>query len=360
MSQENERSAIGPIERSGGPKTPGFVPSPHPSPRYGYRVSFSKSDAAFVVNLGQMGSRCGIIWHAKLSRSLIAGLDYRLAFSKSFRCRRNCMCNALHHHANCRCGFGGEGHLGRRIASILDGTSNGHLCGISGGISTWRRISDRSMSHIALELGTSLVAPVTCRYCGMTPIFLFASRYGGFSVFESLGIPWSKHSCANSADEAGFTELISRGEVEMIELPNPNTPEDALIELYAERRGDLEAWARQWSHPIKMRGGPFQRYRFSLVFLTECPEPLRGILKQFLAYGEKAPFEALISLFKASARHLAILPPELGGAGLDSREVGTFVSLWLSEHQLPAEPPREIHIPPDNAMFAYLREKYGI
>lgn len=50
------------------------------------------------------------------------------------------------------------------------------------------------MQLLAMELGRSLLFPVTCRYCGCS-IWLFASRDGGFAIFDRVGVPWPKHVC---------------------------------------------------------------------------------------------------------------------------------------------------------------------
>jgi hypothetical protein len=55
------------------------------------------------------------------------------------------------------------------------------------------------MSELAMELGHSLLFPVTCRYCGK-PIYLFASPSGGFAIFDSLGPPWPKHCCGGYSE----------------------------------------------------------------------------------------------------------------------------------------------------------------
>jgi hypothetical protein len=51
------------------------------------------------------------------------------------------------------------------------------------------------MRDLAIELGSSLLFPTICRYCGQL-IYLYASPDGGFAIFDSLGKPWPKHVCA--------------------------------------------------------------------------------------------------------------------------------------------------------------------
>jgi hypothetical protein len=87
------------------------------------------------------------------------------------------MCNAYTHPPGCRCGFGGDGHLGSggnynrfayRLASPPVETS-------------WRYEDD------------DFCRPTTCPKCGAEVYFV---RHNGGSVwFDELGFPWPKHEC---------------------------------------------------------------------------------------------------------------------------------------------------------------------
>lgn len=92
------------------------------------------------------------------------------------------MCNAHNHYVGCRCGFGGEGHLG-----------GGGYRGGAGAVPAYYSYHS-SMRDLAQDLGHSLLFPVFCRYCGQ-PIWLFADANGGFAIFDSRGWPWPKHEC---------------------------------------------------------------------------------------------------------------------------------------------------------------------
>jgi len=84
------------------------------------------------------------------------------------------MCNALYHSSECRCGFGGEGHLGRS----------------PGGLGTHPRPLGR-FSWQDQYLDTC--RPTKCPRCGDSVFFV---RHNGGSVwFDELGPPWPKHGC---------------------------------------------------------------------------------------------------------------------------------------------------------------------
>ena len=87
------------------------------------------------------------------------------------------MCNAWNHPANCRCGFGGEGHTGRRPQG--------------------------SVTHrfayvpVILPAYESYVNPnAKCPVCGAA-VFFYQSPDGGRVFFDELGPPWSKHPCTD-------------------------------------------------------------------------------------------------------------------------------------------------------------------
>jgi len=85
------------------------------------------------------------------------------------------LCNAWNHPVDCRCGFGGDGHLGRRGKNdIID-----FLTAIRG-----RRYE-------------SYVNPnARCPVCGAL-VFYYVSPDGGRVFFDELGPPWPKHSCTD-------------------------------------------------------------------------------------------------------------------------------------------------------------------
>lgn len=91
------------------------------------------------------------------------------------------MCNAWNHPPGCRCGWGGEGHKGRRRTGRGAGVTE---YDISSFIKIFRR---------------SFVNPnAKCPICG-TPVFYYESDNGSKVFFDELGPPWPKHPCTNNA-----------------------------------------------------------------------------------------------------------------------------------------------------------------
>ena len=87
------------------------------------------------------------------------------------------MCNAWNHPANCRCGFGGEGHAGRTSL----GAGSHYFHGVP-------RI---------LRAYESYVNPnARCPVCGAA-VFFYQSPDGGRVFFDELGPPWPKHPCTD-------------------------------------------------------------------------------------------------------------------------------------------------------------------
>lgn len=82
------------------------------------------------------------------------------------------MCNAWNHPMDCTCGWGGEGHLGRRTA------------GYSAPAASW---SIRNSSG-------RLAYPSACWWCG-AQVFFYRNESGGCALFDHPGWPWPLHSC---------------------------------------------------------------------------------------------------------------------------------------------------------------------
>ena len=89
------------------------------------------------------------------------------------------MCNAWNHAPSCSCGWGGEGHLGRRGAGDF----------------LWPRIS---ISSLLRDISRGYVNPnAHCPVCGDS-VFFDQSPEGGRVFFDSLGPPWPKHPCTDN------------------------------------------------------------------------------------------------------------------------------------------------------------------
>ena len=87
------------------------------------------------------------------------------------------MCNAWNHPASCRCGFGGEGHVGHAPAR----PGSHHFLGVPRILPTYE----------------SYVNPnARCPVC-RAPVFFYQSPDGGRVFFDELGPPWPKHPCTD-------------------------------------------------------------------------------------------------------------------------------------------------------------------
>ena len=102
------------------------------------------------------------------------------------------MCNAWNHPIGCRCGWGGEGHLGRN-----HGAEN--------------RV--RPFAALARERYQDLLDAHTtpnarCPVCG-TRVFFYQSEAGGRVYFDELGPPWPKHSCTDRSAKPSLQKLTA-------------------------------------------------------------------------------------------------------------------------------------------------------
>lgn len=91
------------------------------------------------------------------------------------------MCNAWNHSLGCTCGWGGDGHMGRRGAgdSNLQASPNVYL------------------THHGYYDYASYVNPnAICPMCG-AQVFFYQSPDGGRVFFDDLGPPWPKHPCTD-------------------------------------------------------------------------------------------------------------------------------------------------------------------
>jgi hypothetical protein len=88
------------------------------------------------------------------------------------------MCNAYNHPIDCRCGWGGPGHLG------------------GGGIGKGP-VNKPYSSLLIAPTARSYVNPhAKCPVCG-AEVFFYASENGGRVFFDELGPPWPKHPCTD-------------------------------------------------------------------------------------------------------------------------------------------------------------------
>lgn len=95
-------------------------------------------------------------------------------------------CNAWNHSLDCRCGWGGDGHAGRRtlFSSLMQSQVR---------FKTYR------------ELLVGFTSPnAHCPVCD-NPVFFYASPFGGRVFFDELGPPWPKHPCTDRGRPAQLT-----------------------------------------------------------------------------------------------------------------------------------------------------------
>ncbi len=87
------------------------------------------------------------------------------------------MCNAFRHPNGCTCGWGGDGHQGKRIIR-----------------QQYQRVPlvfDRNL------LESYTIPNAKCPVCGAS-VFFYQSENGGRVFFNDLGPPWPKHPCTSN------------------------------------------------------------------------------------------------------------------------------------------------------------------
>lgn len=85
------------------------------------------------------------------------------------------MCNAWNHAPGCKCGWGGEGHLGRP---------------------SYPPPQARSLAPAYRTLSSYTNPNALCPVCH-EPVFFYQSPDGGRVFFDELGPPWPKHPCTD-------------------------------------------------------------------------------------------------------------------------------------------------------------------
>jgi hypothetical protein len=230
----------------------------------------------------------------------------------------------MYHSPECKCGFGGEGHLGGR----------------SGGQEIRRRVSNQSLISIAVEEGKSIVVPVRCRFCQQDPIYLFASPSGGFTVFDSLGLPWPKHMCSGEWTDQLFADCFEGRTITAIALPEPATPDERLRYYYAQNSDVVDKWLRRARTSAFTSGErKYSSYRLELDSFDICPQKLAEILEAFCDAKDKRPrvvqmLQPMIDLIRAKARYMAQRESDA-----DSPPSTDAIVDWLTNHGLPAYAP---------------------
>lgn len=89
------------------------------------------------------------------------------------------MCNAWNHSPDCTCGWGGEGHKGKKTLNLNDSYS----------ILSVSKFKFEKSNPISYTNPNAL-----CPICNKK-VFFFKSENGGCAYFDELGPPWPKHPC---------------------------------------------------------------------------------------------------------------------------------------------------------------------
>ena len=97
------------------------------------------------------------------------------------------MCNAWNHSPDCTCGWGGEGHLGRRAPGYAASAS-------------WSIRNSQGR----------LAYPTSCWWCN-AQVFFYRNEAGGCALFDALGWPWPLHACWEEYRE----QMLDRVESEL-------------------------------------------------------------------------------------------------------------------------------------------------
>lgn len=129
------------------------------------------------------------------------------------------MCNAWNHPPGCTCGFGGEGHLGRR----------------SYGNSFYSFIIP---SPVIFNSYKSYTTPnAKCPVCG-EKVFFYQNEAGSRVYFDELGPPWPKHPC--TASFSMDLEYIPLDKDETVSPVNPPSwKKDGWSPIYLSHKKDV-------------------------------------------------------------------------------------------------------------------------
>ncbi len=116
------------------------------------------------------------------------------------------MCNSHNHSPGCTCGFGGDGHLGRRpfygstytysYGSTYTYSQPDYSRGLSRN-SYNLSFHDRVESNYNSFVNAFVNPNATCPVCGEA-VFFCQTGNGGRIFFDELGPPWTKHPCTDN------------------------------------------------------------------------------------------------------------------------------------------------------------------
>lgn len=98
------------------------------------------------------------------------------------------MCNAWNHSSSCTCGWGGDGHLGRK-----------------------GMFSELIQSQVKFRTYRDLLFGFTnpnanCPVCSVK-VYFYTSPHGGRVFFDELGPPWPKHPCTDTGRPVAISSI---------------------------------------------------------------------------------------------------------------------------------------------------------
>jgi hypothetical protein len=116
------------------------------------------------------------------------------------------MCNAWNHTPDCICGWGGTGHLGRRVLGADANDRAGFW---------W-------VPPITRTRESYVIPNAACPVCGAL-VFFYQSPSGGRVFFDELGPPWPKHPCTNNTSIPKPKRLYVSSLAKWLPSPSWNT-----------------------------------------------------------------------------------------------------------------------------------------
>jgi len=139
------------------------------------------------------------------------------------------MCNAYYHPPDCRCGFGGEGHLGGDYVQYGYGKADSR---------DFNLIHINSFLFDRNEKKNYFVKNSCCPVCG-DEVYFYKSENGGRVFFDELGPPWPKHPCTDT----------SLGDVERFPLKN----EERINFEFQKQIGTSNDYQKKKLEPISLK-----------------------------------------------------------------------------------------------------------
>lgn len=183
------------------------------------------------------------------------------------------MCNAWNHHIGCTCGWGGEGHRGRK-----DNFSGSAL-----------RLFE-NIPPITRYIESHTNPNAKCPVCGAA-VFFYASPSGGRVFFDDLGPPWPKHPCTDKSS---------------IPVPLPLSSRHSVKHSW-ERNGWLPFYISEvksiYKYVTEIKG----IYEFKEIAIFSCnTDQLKNGLKNHLAFLKKTDDSYKLSVLSVAGEAITV------------------------------------------------------